>query len=147
MPATLLIKNTDTGESFDFELTGDVTRIGRAADRNDLVLNDGQSSREHALIRKARNSYELVDLGSANGTFVGTNRVKEHTLENGDSFRISRFGIQDKGGEGAALVKCHDKKKSETVVLRTPSEFTAALPRLDKDALSPQGPLSKSVLA
>jgi adenylate cyclase len=147
MPATLFIKNTDTGKSFEFELAGDLTRIGRAADRNDLVLNDGQISREHAVIRRARNSHVLVDLDSANGTFVGGNRVKEHPLENGDSFRISRFVIQYKAGESQPLVKYHDKKISETVVFRAPSELTTALPQLDKDALSPAAPLSKSVLA
>jgi ABC-type multidrug transport system ATPase subunit/pSer/pThr/pTyr-binding forkhead associated (FHA) protein len=45
-------------------------RIGRALD-NDIVVDDLLASRHHAELRTAHDgSYELVDLGSHNGTFI-----------------------------------------------------------------------------
>jgi ABC-type multidrug transport system ATPase subunit len=50
-------------------------RIGRAAD-NEVVVADLSVSRYHAELRKAaRGGYEIVDLGSHNGTFVNGQRV------------------------------------------------------------------------
>ncbi|RAG80682.1 ABC transporter ATP-binding protein, partial [Streptacidiphilus pinicola] len=53
-----------------------VLRIGRASD-NDLVVDDLVVSRYHAelLADSAAGSYEIVDLGSHNGTFVNGQRV------------------------------------------------------------------------
>ncbi|MBO0745683.1 MAG: FHA domain-containing protein, partial [Candidatus Dormibacteraeota bacterium] len=50
-------------------------RVGRAAD-NEVVLTDLTVSRHHAeLLGDAARGWEVVDLGSANGTFVNGQRV------------------------------------------------------------------------
>jgi pSer/pThr/pTyr-binding forkhead associated (FHA) protein len=50
-------------------------RIGRTDD-NDLVVDDLGVSRRHAELRKSpTGSYEIIDLGSHNGTFVNGRRV------------------------------------------------------------------------
>jgi ABC-type multidrug transport system ATPase subunit len=50
-------------------------RIGRASD-NDVVVRDLSVSRHHAQLRKtARGGYEIVDLGSHNGTYLNGQRV------------------------------------------------------------------------
>ncbi|MEA2614758.1 MAG: transport system ATP-binding/permease protein [Chloroflexota bacterium] len=74
--------------------TGTV-RIGRSAD-NDVVLEDLQVSRYHAeLVRVATGGWELVDLGSHNGTFVNGARITRSRLADDDlvSFadRLLRF--------------------------------------------------------
>ena len=49
-------------------------RIGRAPD-NHVVLEDLLVSRHHAELRRTGNQWELVDLGSANGTYVNGARI------------------------------------------------------------------------
>jgi TolB protein len=45
-------------------------RIGRETD-NDIVLSDPRASRAHAQVRRGPEGLEIMDLGSANGTFLG----------------------------------------------------------------------------
>lgn len=55
--------------------TSSRVRIGRALD-NDIVVDDLLVSRHHAELRTAHDgSYELIDLGSHNGTYVDGRRV------------------------------------------------------------------------
>jgi DNA-binding NtrC family response regulator len=54
-------------------------RIGTAPD-NDVVLSDRAVSRHHAEIRMTQQGLMFRDLGSTNGTFIGTLRVQEAYL-------------------------------------------------------------------
>ncbi|MEG3630160.1 FHA domain-containing protein [Streptomyces poriticola] len=59
-------------------------RIGRAAD-NDLVVDDLIVSRHHAELRtQADGTYEIVDLGSHNGTYLNGLRVTAALIGPGD---------------------------------------------------------------
>ncbi|MFJ9626702.1 FHA domain-containing protein [Streptomyces sp. NPDC101175] len=59
-------------------------RIGRAAD-NDLVVDDLIVSRRHAELRAlADGTYEIVDLGSHNGTYLNGQPVPRATVGPGD---------------------------------------------------------------
>jgi ABC-type multidrug transport system ATPase subunit len=59
--------------------TSSRVRIGRALD-NDIVVDDLLASRHHAELRTAHDgAYELVDLGSHNGTYVDGRRVAGRT--------------------------------------------------------------------
>jgi hypothetical protein len=64
-----------------------VVYIGRRQD-NDLVLNDPQVSRIHALLRVKDRRFVLFDLGSSHGTQVNNRAVQEHILQAGDVIRI-----------------------------------------------------------
>lgn len=77
----------------ELELTGDKVIIGRG-EESGIKLDDNLVSREHAEIRKEGGKYLLSDLGSANGTYVGTKRItKDYELKDGDVIKISPYTI------------------------------------------------------
>lgn len=50
-------------------------RVGRETD-NHVVLSDPRASRYHAQVRRSETGVEIMDVGSANGTFVGARRIE-----------------------------------------------------------------------
>ena len=74
-------------------------RIGRVPD-NDVVLSDLNVSRHHAELRKSpTGQYEIVDLGSHNGTFVNGQRVTKQVLTEQDLVSIGSSTFRLTGGE------------------------------------------------
>lgn len=65
-------------------LSGKFVSIGRDPKENVLGLKDGGVSTRHCEVRPVHHGYQIVDIGSKNGTFVNDNRVKEKVLANGD---------------------------------------------------------------
>jgi SARP family transcriptional regulator, regulator of embCAB operon len=71
-----------------YPLQAPATRIGRLAD-NDIVLNDDEVSRHHAVIVNTGSSFMITDLRSANGVLVQGRRLHPSaTLADGDHIRI-----------------------------------------------------------
>lgn len=69
-------------------LTGAATRIGRLAD-NDIVLDDGEVSRHHAVVSDTGAGFVITDLRSANGVYVQGRRIRGSVaLADGDRIRI-----------------------------------------------------------
>ena len=64
--------------------------IGRLPN-SDLVLDDPEVSRKHALIRELDGKYFLEDLDSSNGTYVNDKLIKHTELHEGDLIQISKF--------------------------------------------------------
>jgi adenylate cyclase len=146
MTAKLIVKDSASGQSFVFDLSNNLIRIGRAADRNDLVLDDGQVSREHAIIRHERNGYVLEDLNSANGTFMDGKRVKERPLATGDIINISRYSIELKDLEAAVSIKEDSQRMGSTFLFKKPAEVSILVPEIDRASIATQGPSSQSVI-
>jgi DNA-binding SARP family transcriptional activator len=74
-----------------YPLQAPATRIGRLAD-NDIVLNDDEVSRHHAVIVDTGSSFMITDLGSANGVLVQGRRLHPSaTLADGDHIRICGY--------------------------------------------------------
>jgi adenylate cyclase len=131
MSAKLNITNTETSRSYEFELTRDETRIGRAIDQNDIVLEDAQVSRQHAVIKRTGSSFTLVDPGSANGSFINGHRVREHVLRDRDLFVIGKYTIEFNHQAPASVsIKYDEKKIGNTVLLKAPSELGAGIPKM-----------------
>ncbi len=71
-------------------VSGERLLIGRAAD-SDLVVDDVLVSRRHAEVRAVDGgAWEVVDLGSHNGTFVNGQRVDRERFATGDVLMIGR---------------------------------------------------------
>lgn len=76
-----------------YPLAGPVTRIGRLPD-NDIVLDHGRVSRRHAVIVHNGLCYVIRDLLSANGVYLGGQRIEERAaLADGDVIRIGRIEL------------------------------------------------------
>ncbi len=54
----------------------------------DIVINDGELSRQHALVAINGTSARLEDLGSTNGTYVDEKPIDTHELTDKSEFRI-----------------------------------------------------------
>jgi ABC transport system ATP-binding/permease protein len=65
------------------------TTIGRNED-NDIVLRDLNVSRKHAEVRQTGGTFEVFDLGSANGTYLNGQRITRAVLRPGDLVSIGR---------------------------------------------------------
>jgi two-component system, cell cycle response regulator len=81
-----------------YALSGN-TLIGRSPDAQ-IMLDDDGASRSHAQIAERDGQYELRDLASTNGTYVGQERLREVVvLEDGARIQIGntllRFSLQD----------------------------------------------------
>jgi hypothetical protein len=54
----------------------------------DVILEDGQISREHAALEIAEEGTWLLDLRSSTGTFVGDRRIREVLIDNRGEFTV-----------------------------------------------------------
>ena len=71
MASLFVIQGADQGKRFEF--TSSPVALGRDSS-NAVRLHDTEISRRHAELRLERDGYRIVDLGSANGTFVNGQR-------------------------------------------------------------------------
>ena len=76
----------------EFPIEKDTVTIGRLP-ASDITVSDPGASRSHAEVRAVDGGYELVDLGSTNGTTVNGHRIREHPLEDGDRITIGRTSL------------------------------------------------------
>jgi len=71
-----------------------VWRIGRSRD-NEMTLNDNSISRRHAEIQRDNNGhFILLDTSSANGLFVNNEKIRQHTLQEGDIIEIGDISLR-----------------------------------------------------
>jgi two-component system, cell cycle response regulator len=74
--------------------------MGRAADTQLQVEDDGISRKHCKLSASPSGTHQLVDLGSTNGTYLNGVKVNVHTLQDGDKIQIGantvvKYSIQD----------------------------------------------------
>jgi Uncharacterized conserved protein, contains FHA domain len=100
MPVKLRVANTEAESDDPSEYLFDQDRvtIGRGSD-NDLTLPDPQRivSTEHAVIQREGGTYQLVDRGSKNFTYLHDQRLtagEPYELAEGDTFRLGTFEIE-----------------------------------------------------
>jgi signal transduction histidine kinase/pSer/pThr/pTyr-binding forkhead associated (FHA) protein len=125
VPRLIVIRGPD--ENKQFELSAAVATIGR--DRsNQIWLHDTEVSRKHAEFRLTEGAFHLIDIGSANGTFVNNQRVKEVVLQPGDHINIGQstlvFSAAGRGeaqppsdlAERISMITRHDLEMSSAIV-------------------------------
>ncbi|MHB1421883.1 MAG: ATP-binding protein [Gemmataceae bacterium] len=95
MPRLIVTKGVDEGKQFD--LTGEHVGIGRDSS-NRIKLHDTEVSRRHAELVRTAEGYRLVDRGSANGTFVNNQSIRDLLLQAGDQVQIGQTILVYSGG-------------------------------------------------
>ncbi len=107
--SALLVVKRGPNAGSRFLLDQATTSAGRHPD-SDIFLDDVTVSRRHAEFRLDGNEFQVVDVGSLNGTYVNREPVDSATLTNGDEVQIGKFRLVfltgpkpggDEGGPGS----------------------------------------------
>ncbi|MCP4897233.1 MAG: FHA domain-containing protein [bacterium] len=115
VPALIGVNGTSAGQRIEL---GSKTTFGRAAD-NDCVVDDNTASGYHAVLTVDGGSLLVEDLGSTNGTWIGSERVEGSSqLSDGDGLRFGerefKVAIPAETSDGVV--------SNRTVVIDTQSE-------------------------
>jgi signal transduction histidine kinase len=126
----IVIKGTDEGKQFD--LTDPVVGAGR--DGNNVIrLTDTEVSRRHAEFRQASDGYRVIDVGSANGTFVNNQQATDVLLQAGDQVRIGQTILVYSAGSGTATGKS-DLADRISMISRHDLEISSAIIKTVEEA-------------
>ncbi|WEV41349.1 FHA domain-containing protein [Bifidobacterium sp. ESL0682] len=90
--SALLISTRGAVSGSRYLLDEDEVSVGRDP-HADILLDDSTVSRVHAMFRRVGNTFEVVDSGSLNGTYVNRQRVDHTALKNGDEIMIGKFRL------------------------------------------------------
>jgi pSer/pThr/pTyr-binding forkhead associated (FHA) protein len=90
-PAVLVV-NRGPNAGFRFPLHQAVTTAGRDL-RSDIFLDDVTVSRHHAEFRLGSGEFEVVDVGSLNGTYVKGRLIDSAVLADGDEIQMGKFRL------------------------------------------------------
>jgi pSer/pThr/pTyr-binding forkhead associated (FHA) protein len=89
--ALLVVKRGPTAGA-RFVLGQAPTTAGRNRD-SDIFLDDVTVSRRHAQFRCVGGEFQVVDIGSLNGTYVNRKPVQSAVLASGDEVQIGKFRL------------------------------------------------------
>lgn len=88
----ILIARRGPGTGSRFLLDSDVTTVGRHPDA-DIFLDDVTVSRRHAEFVRDGAFFDVVDLGSLNGTYVDGERIERARLSEGAEVQVGKFRL------------------------------------------------------
>lgn len=90
--AALLVVKRGPNAGARFLLDQQTTTAGRHPE-SDIFLDDVTVSRRHAEFRINDGEFEVVDVGSLNGTYVNREPKNSAVLSNGDEVQIGKFRL------------------------------------------------------
>jgi pSer/pThr/pTyr-binding forkhead associated (FHA) protein len=96
------LRVTDGGMAFDIYLDDKLRVIVGRNDDCDVLIEDGDASRNHCRIELTPGGFVLTDLESSNGTTVNGRPVTSHPMRDGDEIGI-----------GECRIKFHDPDEAE----------------------------------
>ena len=123
MPRLIVTKGADEGKQF--ELTTDQLSVGRDAS-NRIRLHDTEVSRRHAEFVRTAEGYRVVDVGSANGTFVNNRAIRDVLLQTGDQIQVGQSILVYSAGRGAAPA-AGDLAERISMITRPEMELSSAI--------------------
>lgn len=90
--AALLVVKRGPNAGSRFLLDQETTTAGRHPE-SDIFLDDVTVSRRHAEFRMNEGEFEVVDVGSLNGTYVNREPKNSQVLSTGDEVQIGKFRL------------------------------------------------------
>lgn len=129
MPRITITVPDKVAQPYRFSLDRQIVHFGRGDD-NDIHLDSGSVSAEHAVMERIIGGYVLTDLGSTNGIKLSGERVKKIHLRNGQLIHIGdvEFGFELSEEEMSELRR---------------EDPTSHLPPIDEPATVPAPPLEQ----
>ncbi len=125
MPRLIVIKGTDEGKQF--ALAGEALLAGRDAS-NGVRLTDTEVSRRHAeFVRAPDGGYRVRDVGSANGTFVNNQSVRDVLLQPGDHVQIGQTVMVYTPDHGDRPQQATDLASQISLITRQDVELASAI--------------------
>jgi pSer/pThr/pTyr-binding forkhead associated (FHA) protein len=91
-PVAMLMVQRGPKRGSRIALDREVITVGRHPE-SDIFLDDITVSRRHAELHKVGPGFEVIDVGSLNGTYVNKDRVEKALLANGDELQIGKFKL------------------------------------------------------
>lgn len=118
--------------------------IGRS-EHNDLCIDSRYISRHHVLLVRHGKATFLMDLNSANGTYVNSRRVSNHVMQHNDIVSIGQHGlkfidvaaVESTGIRGPGFADTVVMKSLEDVRRLLARENTVSLPAAEPDPAEP----------
>lgn len=115
--------------------------VGRAPGQ-DLVVPDGDVSREHTVFRRERASFVVEDRGTALGTRVNGQRVRSAALDPGDVVEVGRLRLEFRQSRRApragGRVRYASELKADAPAPRGPGDRTMMGFEPDAELASPR---------
>jgi signal transduction histidine kinase len=124
----LVIQGADQGKRFEF--TSGPVALGRD-NSNAVQLHDNEVSRRHAELRSVTGGFEVVDLGSANGTFVNDHVVERARLRHGDRVQVGQTVMEFH--DGGTAVQRDLRARVDLLARSSPDDHSAILRRVSSD--------------
>ncbi len=127
------------GSGSTIEVTAAETMVGREPGC-DVLLSDGSVSRKHAKIERRGHIWAVVDQGSANGTYVDSQKIGEAVLKNGQELRFGTVSFRVEIPPDELEVTVAGMPQEATVLGSTgapPAPKPAGPPPIPKAAPSP----------
>jgi signal transduction histidine kinase/pSer/pThr/pTyr-binding forkhead associated (FHA) protein len=118
----LVIQGADQGKRFEF--TSGPVALGRD-NSNAWQLHDNEVSRRHAELRSLPEGYEIVDLGSANGTYVNDHAIDRTALRHGDKVQLGQTVILFQ--DGGTSVQRDLRSRVDLLARSSPEDRSAIL--------------------
>jgi pSer/pThr/pTyr-binding forkhead associated (FHA) protein len=88
----LILKGPAKGSRYLITKQG--STIGRSHE-SEIFLDDVTVSRKHAAISflSSESVFEIVDSSSLNGTYINSQNIEKHKLQNGDQVHVGKFHL------------------------------------------------------
>jgi signal transduction histidine kinase/pSer/pThr/pTyr-binding forkhead associated (FHA) protein len=109
-----VIQGADQGKRF--ELGSNPMALGRD-NSNPIRLHDTEVSRRHAEVRRVEDAYRVVDLGSANGTYLNGQPIDNSPLRSGDRLQLGQSVMLFSEGPSGST----DRELAERVNMLAPA--------------------------